>query len=62
MGYPVILRKEADKVVKSFEIENLITREWHQVEAETLEEACKKVGWKVEDSYFHRANVVIPRR
>lgn len=49
-------------MVKLFEIENLITREWHQVEAETLEEACKKVGWKVEDSYFHRANVVIPRR
>ena len=45
-----------------FQIENYVTREWKEAEAETFEEACKKLGWKVEDGYLHRINVSIPRK
>ena len=53
--------KGAKRMPKLFQIENYTTREWVQVEAENLEEACKKLGWKIEDAYVRSANVVIPR-
>jgi hypothetical protein len=49
-------------VEKIFQVENLVTREWHEIEADSFEQACEKLGWKVEDSYFHRVNVIIPRK
>lgn len=45
-----------------YSLENFTTREFHEVEADSLEEACKKLGWKPEDAYVHRINVVASRR
>ena len=45
-----------------FQIENYTTREWREVEAENIGEACKKLGWKIEDAYVRSSNLVIPRK
>jgi hypothetical protein len=49
-------------MVNIYEIENYNTRKCQEVEAGSLEEACKKAGWKVEDSYLHRVNFVASRK
>ena len=47
-------------MAKIYDVENTVTREYRSVEATSIEDAAKQLGWKVEECYLHRVNVPTP--
>ena len=53
-------RQEEGEMAKIYDVENTVTREYRSVEATSVEDAAKQLGWKVEECYLHRVNVPTP--